>query len=196
MKPRFLASAFASGPALLILVCLILQLGSFDAGEKQIRRWRRSSPTRWPSASSLSAWNYLQCFTAEFRSICIIFSTSSRTARPRQPFRPDVASAMLAFGALALLVIPPPSAGMRSGWPWPASPFCFALDRKRSGPGHHRLYSISAGSDHRIFPDRTGNHDHFGRLGGGIFSSHGLYKIFVMCAAATDGSPAARRLTK
>ena len=38
MAPRFLASAFASGPALLILVCLILKRwGRFDAGEKAIQ---------------------------------------------------------------------------------------------------------------------------------------------------------------
>ncbi len=38
MAPRFLASAFASGPALLILICLILKyLGRFDAGQKAIR---------------------------------------------------------------------------------------------------------------------------------------------------------------
>lgn len=38
MAPRFLASAFASGPALLILVCLILKRwGQFDAGEKAIQ---------------------------------------------------------------------------------------------------------------------------------------------------------------
>lgn len=38
MAPRFLASAFASGPALLILVCLILRRwGRFDAGEKAIQ---------------------------------------------------------------------------------------------------------------------------------------------------------------
>ena len=38
MAPRFLASAFASGPALLILICLILKhLGRFDAGEKAIQ---------------------------------------------------------------------------------------------------------------------------------------------------------------
>ena len=37
MAPRFLASAFASGPALLILICLILKrCGSFDAGVKAI----------------------------------------------------------------------------------------------------------------------------------------------------------------
>lgn len=37
MAPRFLASAFASGPALLILLCLILKrFGRFDAGEKAI----------------------------------------------------------------------------------------------------------------------------------------------------------------
>jgi molybdopterin-containing oxidoreductase family membrane subunit len=38
MAPRFLAAAFASGPALLILFCLILKrFGGFDAGEKAIQ---------------------------------------------------------------------------------------------------------------------------------------------------------------
>jgi Ni/Fe-hydrogenase subunit HybB-like protein len=38
MAPRFLASAFASGPALLIIFCLILKrFGHFDAGEKAIQ---------------------------------------------------------------------------------------------------------------------------------------------------------------
>jgi molybdopterin-containing oxidoreductase family membrane subunit len=38
MAPRFLASAFASGPALLILFCLILKrVARFDAGEKAIQ---------------------------------------------------------------------------------------------------------------------------------------------------------------
>jgi Ni/Fe-hydrogenase subunit HybB-like protein len=38
MAPRFLASAFASGPALLILFCLILKrVTKFDAGEKAVQ---------------------------------------------------------------------------------------------------------------------------------------------------------------
>jgi Ni/Fe-hydrogenase subunit HybB-like protein len=38
MAPRFLASAFASGPALLILLCLILKrFTRFDAGEKAVQ---------------------------------------------------------------------------------------------------------------------------------------------------------------
>jgi molybdopterin-containing oxidoreductase family membrane subunit len=38
MAPRFLASAFASGPALLIILCLILKrVGVFDAGEKAVQ---------------------------------------------------------------------------------------------------------------------------------------------------------------
>jgi molybdopterin-containing oxidoreductase family membrane subunit len=38
MAPRFLASAFASGPALLILFCLILKrFTKFDAGEKAVQ---------------------------------------------------------------------------------------------------------------------------------------------------------------
>ncbi len=39
LAPRFLASAFASGPALLILICLVLRRTThFDAGEKAIQK--------------------------------------------------------------------------------------------------------------------------------------------------------------
>jgi molybdopterin-containing oxidoreductase family membrane subunit len=39
LAPRFLASAFASGPALLILLCLLMRrLTSFDAGNEAIRK--------------------------------------------------------------------------------------------------------------------------------------------------------------
>ncbi len=39
LAPRFLASAFASGPALLILLCLLLRrISSFDAGQEAIRK--------------------------------------------------------------------------------------------------------------------------------------------------------------
>jgi Ni/Fe-hydrogenase subunit HybB-like protein len=39
LAPRFLASAFASGPALLLLLCLLLRrLTSFDAGKEAIRK--------------------------------------------------------------------------------------------------------------------------------------------------------------
>lgn len=39
LAPRFLASAFASGPALLIIVCLLLRkLTKFDAGDKAINK--------------------------------------------------------------------------------------------------------------------------------------------------------------
>jgi len=39
LAPRFLASAFASGPALLIIICLIVKrVTKFDAGEKAIQR--------------------------------------------------------------------------------------------------------------------------------------------------------------
>lgn len=38
MAPRFLASAFCSGPALLLLICLIVRkVSRFDPGEKQLR---------------------------------------------------------------------------------------------------------------------------------------------------------------
>jgi len=42
MAPRFLAAAFASGPALLILICLVLKKwANFDAGEKALQALAR-----------------------------------------------------------------------------------------------------------------------------------------------------------
>jgi Ni/Fe-hydrogenase subunit HybB-like protein len=42
LAPRFLASAFASGPSLLILLCLLLRWsGKFDAGDEAIQRLRQ-----------------------------------------------------------------------------------------------------------------------------------------------------------
>ncbi len=56
LAPRFLASAFASGPALLILLCLLLaaSFAFFGAGARPFRNSRSSSPTPWRSACSSS----------------------------------------------------------------------------------------------------------------------------------------------
>jgi len=71
MAPRFLASAFASGPALLILFCLILKrLTRFDAGEKACKPWPRSWPTPWQRVSSSSSWSSLRRSTARYRGTC------------------------------------------------------------------------------------------------------------------------------
>jgi Ni/Fe-hydrogenase subunit HybB-like protein len=108
MAPRFLASAFASGPALLILVCLILRrFGRFDAGEKALQALSKIV------AYSLAVSIFFVCvelFTvfyggipeheAQFR---YLFSGLAG----RHNLVPWMwTSTVLAFGALALLIIP------------------------------------------------------------------------------------------
>jgi molybdopterin-containing oxidoreductase family membrane subunit len=63
MAPRFFASAFASGPALLILLCMLLKrLTEFDAGRKVfrplqklwlMRSWPMKTRTRCPASDGI-----------------------------------------------------------------------------------------------------------------------------------------------
>ena len=108
MAPRFLASAFASGPALLILICLILKrYGRFDAGVKAISTL--SKIVAYALAASIF-FVLMELFTAFY----------SQIPEHGQHFRYLFAgleghsnlvawmwtSAVLAFAALSILTIP------------------------------------------------------------------------------------------
>lgn len=108
MAPRFLASAFASGPALLILICLILKKhGRFDAGEKAIQTLAKI--VAYALAVSIF-FVLVEVFTVFYGGI------PEHAAQFRYLFfgldgRHNLApwmwtSAILAFGALTLLIIP------------------------------------------------------------------------------------------
>jgi molybdopterin-containing oxidoreductase family membrane subunit len=109
MAPRFLASAFASGPALLIILCLILKrVGVFDAGEKAVQTLAKIVAY----ALALSIFFVLvELFTAFYSGIpehaehfLYLFAGLHGHAQ-LVPWM--WTSAVLAFCALALLIYPP-----------------------------------------------------------------------------------------
>jgi molybdopterin-containing oxidoreductase family membrane subunit len=108
MAPRFLASAFASGPALLILFCLILKrTGSFDAGEKAVQTLARIVA-------------YALAISIFFVAVELFTAFYSAIPEHGQPFRYLFTgleghvrlvawmwtSVLLAFAALVLLIFP------------------------------------------------------------------------------------------
>jgi Ni/Fe-hydrogenase subunit HybB-like protein len=124
MAPRFLASAFASGPALLILVCLILRRwGRFDAGEKAIQALAKI--VAYALAVSLFFVG-VELFTAfysgipehEAQFIYLFAGLHGHTGLVGWMW----AFAVLAAGALAVLLIP----GLRKQETWLA-PACVAV---------------------------------------------------------------------
>ena len=108
MAPRFLASAFASGPALLILVCLILRRwGQFDAGEKAIQALAKI--VAYALAVSIF-FVLVEIFTIfysglpEHEAHFIYLFAGLRGYHNLVPWM--WTSAMLAFGALVMLIVP------------------------------------------------------------------------------------------
>ncbi len=108
MAPRFLASAFASGPALLILFCLILKrLARFDAGEKAVRTL--ATIVAYALATSIF-FVLVELFTAFYSQIpghmhhmtYLFAGLEGHTTIARWM----TLSALTAVGALLLLLIP------------------------------------------------------------------------------------------
>ncbi|MDD5167274.1 MAG: polysulfide reductase NrfD [Syntrophales bacterium] len=108
MAPRFLASAFASGPALLILFCLILKrTGGFDAGEKAIQTLAKI--VAYALAVSIF-FVLMELFTAFYSRIPEEMEHFQYLFMGLDGHINLVAwmwtSAILAFGALVLLIYP------------------------------------------------------------------------------------------
>jgi Ni/Fe-hydrogenase subunit HybB-like protein len=108
MAPRFLASAFASGPALLIIFCLILKhLGRFDAGIKAIRAM--SKIVAYALAVSIF-FVLVEIFTVfygglpEHEAHFIYLFAGLHGNNNLVPWM--WTSTMLAFGAMVMLIIP------------------------------------------------------------------------------------------
>ncbi|PKN53501.1 MAG: menaquinol oxidoreductase [Deltaproteobacteria bacterium HGW-Deltaproteobacteria-13] len=109
MAPRFLASAFASGPALLIIVCLILKrYGRFDAGEKAIQAL--SKIVAYALAVSIF-FVLVEVFTVfysgmpEHEAPFIYLFAGLEGHHNLVPWM--WTSAVLAFAALGMLILPP-----------------------------------------------------------------------------------------
>lgn len=125
MAPRFLASAFASGPALLIIFCLILKrVGRFDAGEKAIQALSRIVAY----ALAISIFFVLvELFTAFYSQIpehSRHFQYLFAGLEERHNLVSWMwTSAVLAFAALTMLLIP--SIRKKEGWLAIACAFVF-----------------------------------------------------------------------
>jgi molybdopterin-containing oxidoreductase family membrane subunit len=116
MAPRFLASAFASGPALLIIFCLILRrYGRFDAGEKAIQALAKI--VAYSLAVSIF-FILVELFTAFYSQIPEHMQHFQYLFAGLDGYHKLVpwmwASAALAFVALAMLIIPP--VRRKEGW--------------------------------------------------------------------------------
>jgi Ni/Fe-hydrogenase subunit HybB-like protein len=108
MAPRFLASAFASGPALLILFCLILKrFGGFDAGAKAIQTLAKI--VAYALATSIF-FVLVELFTAFYSGIpghmhpltYLFAGLEGQTLVARAM----VLAVILALGSLVLLILP------------------------------------------------------------------------------------------
>jgi Ni/Fe-hydrogenase subunit HybB-like protein len=116
MAPRFLASAFASGPALLIIFCLILKrYGRFNAGVKAIQSL--SKIVTYALAASIF-FVLMELFTAFYSQIpehTEHFQYLFAGLDGHHNLVPWMwTSAVLAFAALTMLIIPP--IRRKEGW--------------------------------------------------------------------------------
>jgi molybdopterin-containing oxidoreductase family membrane subunit len=108
MAPRFLASAFASGPALLIILCLILKrYGRFDAGVKAIQTLAKI--VAYALAASIF-FVLMELFTAFYSQIPEHAQQFNYLFTGLEGHTKLVCwmwtSAVLAFAALGILIIP------------------------------------------------------------------------------------------
>ena len=135
MAPRFLASAFASGPALLILFCLILKrFGRFDAGEKAIQTLAKI--VAYALATSIF-FVLVELFTAFYSQIpghmqhlTYLFAGLDGHNTIAHWMAVSALTAVAAFVSLVLLIIP--GRGRRNLCsPWPAAAsFCRSGSRR------------------------------------------------------------------
>jgi molybdopterin-containing oxidoreductase family membrane subunit len=125
MAPRFLASAFASGPALLIIFCLILKrYGHFDAGVKAIQSL--SKIVAYALAASIF-FVLVELFTAFYSQIPehtqhFLYHFTGLEGHTKLVSWMWT-SAVLAFAALGMLIIP--SIRRNDGWLAVACVFVF-----------------------------------------------------------------------
>jgi molybdopterin-containing oxidoreductase family membrane subunit len=116
MAPRFLASAFASGPALLILLCLAMKrFARFDAGEKAIRSL--SIITAYSLAASIFfvAVELFTVFYSQIPEHMAHFRYLFRGLDGKANLAPWMsASVLLACGAMIMLLVP--RIRSREGW--------------------------------------------------------------------------------
>jgi len=191
MAPRFLASAFASGPALLILVCLILRRwGGFDAGEKAIQALAKI--VAYALAVSIFFVG-VELFTVCYSQIpehmhhfqYLFAGLHGHTNLSGWM----LASAILAFGALVLLVIP----SVRRNEVWLAlaciAVFVSLWIEKGLGLVITGFIPSPLGAITEYSPTGPEITITLGIWAAGFFLLTVFYKIFVHVRGSTDGSP-------
>jgi Ni/Fe-hydrogenase subunit HybB-like protein len=116
LAPRFLASAFCSGPALLVLLCLVLRrVSRFDAGAEAVRRLSVIVTYGLLANGFLLLVEVFTAFYSAVPSHTEQFRYLYSGLEGRAPFAPWMwASAILALGALVVLL--QPRLRDREGW--------------------------------------------------------------------------------
>jgi Ni/Fe-hydrogenase subunit HybB-like protein len=125
MAPRFLASAFASGPALLIIFCLILKrFGRFDAGEKAIQTLSKIVAYALATSIFFVLVEFFSAFYSQIPEHARHFQYLFAGLEGHHNLVPWMwTSAVLAFVALGMLIIP--SIRRNDGWLAVACAFVF-----------------------------------------------------------------------
>ena len=94
MAPRFLASAFCAGPALLILLCLLVRkISKFDPGKEQIQTLAKIvTYALLINVFFCSSAKSSPCSTARFPTTCCTSNTSSTAWTARDGWSPSCGS--------------------------------------------------------------------------------------------------------
>jgi len=108
MAPRFLASAFASGPALLVLVCLVLRrYTAFDAGREPLQTLGKIIAYALAASIFFVLMEVFTAFYSGIPSLADHFEYMFHGLEGHGPLVPWMwTSAVLAVAALAVLLVP------------------------------------------------------------------------------------------
>jgi formate-dependent nitrite reductase membrane component NrfD len=147
LAPRFLASAFAAGPSLLILLALIVRrFGGFDVGKEAIR----ALGTIVAYAMAINLFFVLvELFTALYADMPHTMDLGWQHHRCRL-YRVAAVSGLAPSGTV-------PGAAVRRCHHLP-------LDREGILPRGDRLHPVTSGKHHGLRTDGAGNRDHGRRL--------------------------------
>ena len=155
LAPRFLASAFAAGPALLILLCLVLRrLARFDAGREADREARDHRHLRDGRQRVLrpdgGVHRLLQPDPGAHASHFEYLFPASTATRAGAV---DVDVGGSGRGALVLLIVPRTRRTRTPARLRPAPRVPVALDRQGPGPDRRRVRAVAARRGGRLRAD-------------------------------------------
>ncbi len=170
MAPRFLASAFAGGPALLIILALIVRkFTGFDAGKAAIQKL---AVIVTYSALLNAFFIGLEVFTSFYSNIPehkTTFQYLWQGIDGHNVLVPFMwTSAILGVISIVMLLFPKVTAGRVEARVGLRHAVHLALDRQGHRPRHRRLRPEPDGAGHGIPRHRARDHDHGRHLGPGV----------------------------